>query len=124
MGDAWISYGELARIIGAEAAGRLCAAYGGVSFYVPKNPSPESSLVKIIGHPALASLARVYGGETITVPNHRKSPSKARIIDMLGRGKSAREIALALDVTERYVQHLARNGGRRAARQFPLPGLS
>lgn len=123
MGDTWVSYGELREIVGDEAAGKLCEMYGGVSFYIPKYPSETNQLYDVIGFHALASLSHIHGGTTIVVPNRRKAkPSKSRILEMLEAGKTAREIALALDVTQRYVSQLAKDCFPKK-RQGSLPGI-
>ena len=108
MARVWISYGELVDIIGADMAKTLCITRGGVYIYVPKIESTDTELAKVIGITALRSLIAVYGGEVIVVPNHRKGTQrKGDIIKMLDAGASAREIALRLDVTQRYVEHVS-----------------
>ena len=108
MARVWISYGELVDIIGADMAKTLCITRGGVYIYVPKIESTDTELAKIVGIPALRALIAVCGGEVIVVPNHRKStPRKGDIIKMLDAGASAREIAIRLDVTQRYVEHVS-----------------
>lgn len=85
-----------------------------VTLYVPKLMDAQGEIAKIIGVPALRLLSRVYGGEMVVVPNRRKDgPRKSKILDMLAAGTSARDIALRLDVTQRYVEYLAKVGGRR-----------
>lgn len=108
MSSVWVSYGELVDIIGADMAKKLCITRGGVYMYVPKSVSTDTELTKIIGVPALRALGTVYGGEVIVVPNHRKgTPHKGDIIKMLDAGASAREIAIRLGVTQRYVEHVS-----------------
>ena len=114
MAAAWISYGELTDLIGPDAALALCQAYGGVALYIPKNIKADSELARIVGLAALRVLATVYGGEGVTVPNRRKAaPRKGKILEMLAAGTPAREIALRLDVTQRYVEYVATVGRPR-----------
>lgn len=109
MGASWISYAELEGIIGKDAAQTLCSTRGGVTLYVPKLLDEGSEIGRIVGVPALRLLAQVYGGESIVVPNRRKAgPRKEKILDMITAGLSARDIALRLDVTQRYVEYLAK----------------
>lgn len=111
MAAAWISYGELTGLIGPDAALALCRAYGGVALYIPKNIKADSDLARIVGLAALRVLATVYSGEVVTVPNRRKAaPRKGKILEMLAAGTPAREIALRLDVTQRYVEYVATVG--------------
>lgn len=120
MAAAWISYGELTGLIGPDAALALCRAYGGVALYIPKNIKADSDLARIVGLAALRVLATVYGGEVVTVPNRRKAaPRKGKILEMLAAGTPAREIALRLDVTQRYVEYVA-TVGRPKGRQGSL----
>ena len=120
MASTWSSYGELAGIIGTDAAQVLCRAYGGVTLYIPKNIERDSALARIVGPVALRALASVYGGEVVTVPNRRKeAPRKGKILEMLAAGTPAREIALRLDVTQRYVEYVA-TAGKPKGRQGSL----
>ena len=120
MGASWISWGELAGLIGNDAAQALCSTLGGVSLYVPMQADASGDIAKIIGVPGLHKLAQVYGGDMIVVPNRRKEgPRKGKILDMLDRGMAARDIALRLDVTQRYVEYLAKSA-RPSARQGSL----
>lgn len=123
MAAAWISYGELTGLIGPGAALALCQVYGGVALYIPKNIKADSELARIVGLAALRVLATVYGGEVVTVPNRRKAaPRKGKILEMLAAGTPAREIALRLDVTQRYVEYVA-TVGRPKGRQGSLLDL-
>ena len=109
MGANWISWAELAGLIGNDAAQALCSTRGGVTLYVPMQADPAGEIAWIIGVPALRKLAQVYGGDMIVVPNRRKEgPRKSKILEMLDKGMAPRDIALALDVTQRYVEYLAK----------------
>lgn len=120
MGASWISWAELAVLIGNDAAQVICSRLGGVSLYVPMQADANGEIARIIGVPALRKLVEVYGGGMIAVPNRRKEgPRKGKILDMLDRGMAARDIALSLDVTQRYVEYLARSA-RHSARQGSL----
>ncbi len=115
MAGIWVSFGNLQDIIGEDMARVLCQSMGGVTFYVPKKATPGHDLVRLIGKAGLRSLSAVYGGEVIVVPNYRRGkPRKGEIIKLLERGVSMRDIALRLDVTERYVEHIATSVRPRA----------
>lgn len=110
MGASWISWSELAGLIGSDAAQALCSRLGGVTLYVPMQPDGSVEIAKIIGLPALRKLAQVYGRDHIVVPNRRKEgPRKSKILDMLATGWAPRDIALRLDVTQRYVEYVAKS---------------
>lgn len=111
MAAIWISHGELTGLIGVDAALALCRAYGGIALYIPKAVKPNNALAQIVGPAALRVLSTVYGGEVVAVPNRRKAaPRKNKILEMLAAGTPAREIALRLDVTQRYVEYVATMG--------------
>lgn len=123
MGASWISYAELAGLIGEDAAQALCSTRGGVTLYVPKLMDENGEIAKIIGVASLHKLAQVYGGEMIAVPNRRKAgPRKGEVLELLERGLGPREVALALDVTQRYVEYLAKAARPRNS-QAKLPGF-
>ena len=108
MASTWVSFGELAGLIGRDMATVLCTTRGGVDIHIPKMVTPQSPLAKYVGYAALRALASVYGGTYITVPNHRKDePKKHQVLSMLDEGICARDIALELALTERYVRHVA-----------------
>lgn len=112
MAETWVSYPELSDIIGADAARALCACRGGVPFYVPRRDAAGASalwLARIVGQRALAALCGEYGGMYIAVPNGRRAePYKRKALSLLERGRSQRDVALELGLTERYVRRLAR----------------
>lgn len=108
MAGIWVNFANLQDIMGKDMATVLCRARGGVSFYVPKAAQAGHDLVRIIGVPAFRALVAVYGGEVIVVPNYRRgTPRKGTILKLLEQGVSMRDIAMRLDVTERYVEHIA-----------------
>lgn len=116
MGANWVTFGELRDVIGLDMARVLCRSRGGVSLYIAGNPGEDAELAPVIGLPALRALAQVYGGETIVVPNHRKgTPKKRDILRLREQGVSLRDIALRLDVTERYVEYVASVGRPKSA---------
>lgn len=107
MASTWVSFGELVDIIGVSMAKTLCATRGGISLYIPKSATTQSELTKIIDFGAMQALSAAHGGEVIVVPNRRsREPQKNKILEMLGTGASPREIALKLDVTQRYVEYM------------------
>lgn len=86
----------------------LCRMQGGVDIHIPKMVTPQSPLARYVGYTALRALASVYGGTNIIVPNHRKDePKKHQVLLMLDAGMGARDIALELALTERYVRYVA-----------------
>ncbi len=108
MAGQWVTFEQLADIMGADRAEALCRARGGVRVYVPVTASPRSCLAPLVGLPALAALSAALGGQVIVPPNRRRAPArKAEIVRLLEQGVPRRAVALRLDVTERYVEFVA-----------------
>lgn len=107
----WVSLYELETLLGKEAARLLTIHFGGVRFYVPTTMETGGNIAKIIGERAATLLSEVYGGRSITVPNGKNEPHKQRIIAMLEAGLEKSDIARELEVTERYVYHVAQHAG-------------
>lgn len=107
---------RLAALIGAGPASRLVAALGGVEgIYVPKDPRRGGGrLERIIGPEAARKLAAEFGGREIDVARGVTPPRKAAIMDASG---PAREVALAVGVTQRYVRKV--HALQRVARPSP-----
>lgn len=117
MSEVWVSYPELADVLGEAAAGRLCARVGGTPLFVPRTPAREKALSALLGEEGMARLCAAFGGLRVVFPNRRREPHKPRIIRLLEAGEPPRSIALEIGVTERYVRQLA----RRVRRQPPPP---
>ena len=108
MGSLWVSFGDLVDVLDKDMANVFCSTRGGLAVYIPKNPEEDMELARLVGFSGLRALSAVYGGETITTSNFRRGkPRKGQIIKMLEQGDSTQKIAMALDVTERYVEHIA-----------------
>lgn len=125
MSERWLSQGELALLIGKDAADMLCRRHGGLSLYIPASPDAGTDkaeeLRRTIGRAALAVLCDAFGGTTIAVPNKRRAePLKQDIMNLLDRGESCAEIARRTGVTERYVRALAK--WARGPKQLSLLG--
>ena len=104
----WVSMRELEELIGEEKAYTLANTRAGVATYIPKTYTGRESLVDLVGLPAATTLAKAFGGEYVMLPNVRKrEPKKREVLELLASGKPQREIALALDVTQRYVEQIA-----------------
>lgn len=118
----WVSHAALATLLGEAAAGMLCKSYGGVRYYVPAEPDAAHPFAPILGNDGMKALCLAYGGEKITVPNWKKpEPKIGEILNRLEKGDSPRDIAIALDVTERWVWAVAK-GNRPVTRQLSLFG--
>jgi hypothetical protein len=99
---------ELSQILGPEAALQLSVAFGGTRIYVPVVPGAEDEIAQAIGIDAARKLSRAYGGEQIEVPVGPGKPLRlrARIEALLAQGKSQRDIARELVLSERMVRHI------------------
>lgn len=116
----WVSIHELNDLLGAEKAKKLCEVFGGLTYYIPQKPRLGHAFYDFLGEAGLLALCMAYPSEKITLPNGKKAaPKKGEIIELLEQGKSIRETASALNVTDRWVKEVAR-GVRPAARQLNL----
>ncbi|MDR2745684.1 MAG: RNA helicase [Desulfovibrio sp.] len=119
----WVSHGELRELLGSDAAGALCRTFGGVHYYIPAEPSAAHPFTPILGTAGMRVLCNTYGGEKITLPNwKRPEPKKGEILSRLEKGESPRSIAIALEVTERWVWVVAEVYKPRARQLSLLDG--
>jgi Mor family transcriptional regulator len=113
--------GQIADLIGADAAERLCHQFGGISYYIPAAPTPEHKFLLVIDSSLLAKICSQFGGTTITLPKGRYAFKKALIVDLLAEGKhSVRKIASIADCTERYVSRIRSQAKANQERDLPL----
>lgn len=109
---------EIAELIGAEAAGRLCRACGGVSYYLPAKPKPTHPWAQVVGLEAMEILCAQYGGSRLTLPKGDNAAKRRRVLQLLREGRlSVRQIAIKAGVTERYVSKMR---GRQDEARLPL----
>jgi Homeodomain-like domain len=94
---------NIARVIGAGLATRLCAAYGGHRLYIPQNPAPGDPIPAVIGYPAATRLGAVFGGERVWLPNAAGHRNRRRIAGLRRGGASVPQIAREIGCSERYV---------------------
>jgi Homeodomain-like domain-containing protein len=97
-------YDQIVHSIGADAADKLIADFGGRRLYIPIAPAPGDLLARSIGLiPALA-MARVFGSDRLLIPvtsDHARR--RVRIVAMRADHVSISHIAQELRCTERYV---------------------
>lgn len=114
-----MTFHELEKIIGIEAAVKLVTTLGGVGVYVPVKPSPSNEITAAIGIESAKILAAELGGQRITLPKAR-AQVRAPVLRLVEEGKlSQRQAALALDLTERQIGNLM-SGRRKDERQAKL----
>ena len=112
--------GQIADIIGIDAAVRLCQAVGGVSWYIPHKAGTDHSFVKIIGQEAWSALCAAYGGTRLNLPQGDAQIKRQQAKELLEAGKlSVRQIALQTGLTERTISRL--RGQNRDNHQQLLP---
>jgi hypothetical protein len=96
---------RLADVIGPAAAVKLADAFGGgEDYYIPKTAGITHPFVAVIGLDRMEDLCRVFGPGRIDIPRGTfKDLKKAHILEATG---SARDVALGLRVTQRYVRQV------------------
>lgn len=70
---------DLIDLIGIEAAGRFCEAFGGFSLPFPKGPDNNragaarfEAIAETVGHEAALVLIRRYAGDTVYIPSGKQ----------------------------------------------------
>lgn len=106
---------ELSGLLGNDAAMAIARSLGGVEVYVPARPDTGHKLARLVGSGGMKALCEAYGGIAVIMPNVKHSSRKERILSLLGKGKTRREIAETCGVTERYVYYLAALNRERTA---------
>ncbi len=94
---------NIAKVIGAGAALRLCEQFGGSRVYVALNPAPSNPVASAIGHSKAERLSTYFGGERLAIPSEGARTNRTRIARMRRRGLAVSEIARKLGCSERYV---------------------
>lgn len=116
---------QMADLIGLQATLTIVKHYGGVRLYVPRNMTPEHILAKMIGFPAACKLSKEYGGvDHFDIPRAVAAIRNARDADIarkLSMGKSARDLAIEYQMTERGINKVSeRLGGVKNDKQAHL----
>lgn len=103
-----VSWPDLVRVMGEQAALDMCVAYGGVPVYIGYRPS--ETLLSTVGEDAARAICKEYGGTEIIPPiGPRKGPTnKEKAIQMLESGMSHSEVAKALNCHIRTVEGAAK----------------
>lgn len=101
---------QLSRVIGLGAAMKLADRYPGLTIYVPEKATDQHYLAMLIGAPAMEKLCINFGPGKLLVPKLDRILQQLKrrlVLDLREQGYSARDIALALNYTERHVLRLA-----------------
>ncbi|MGD0672814.1 MAG: helix-turn-helix domain-containing protein [Candidatus Binatus sp.] len=97
-------YDQIGHSIGADAADKLIADFGGRRLYIPVAPGPGDLITRSIGLSAAMEMARVFGGDRLLIPvttDHARR--RVQIVAMRADHVSISRIAHELRCTERYV---------------------
>jgi hypothetical protein len=97
-------YDLIGNSIGADAADKLIADFGGRRLYISRTPGPGDLITRSIGMVSALAMARVFGGDRLLIPatsNHARR--RFRIFQMRADNVSISRIAHELRCTERYV---------------------
>jgi hypothetical protein len=97
-------YDQIVRSVGADAADKLIADFGGRRLYIPIAPAPGDLIARSIGLVPALAMARVFGSDRLLIPvttDHARR--RVRILAMRADNVSISRIARNLRCTERYV---------------------
>ncbi len=97
-------------MIGADATLKLVREFGGTRVRIPQMPTEACQLAMAIGLEPARAAAAMWGGDRLRVPLLRAWQAQC----LNAEGRTAREIARALGVTETSVPDMLH--GRRSSR--------
>lgn len=109
---------ELEEYIGLPATLALCAAYGGLSLWIPRTLPPDSALPLEIGSEPARKLVAIYGGCRIEPPRLAALATAKRdalIASDAAAGEGLPVLALRYRLTVRHVRRILTQ--RREPRQ-------
>lgn len=99
-------FDDLAGCIGGTAAVWLVSLHKGRTLYVPAQATEDHPIAKRIGYTRMQRLCGEFGNSTIDMPTEVEW-ERARMVrivaDMLQHGRTRKEIARLLGITERQV---------------------
>lgn len=95
----------IAETIGVRLALKIVEVYGGVEVSFPSRPHDEHPVIVALGKDDGYAICKYMNGNTLSVP-HCRPPRSARadIARMEAEGRSDREIARQLGLTQRWVR--------------------
>lgn len=102
---------QIADGVSPTAAAKLAAERGGTQFNIPKRNIPASELARIVGPDDAAAIVKLLGPGKISIPTGTVKGAggrRRRAADMLRRGKSLKDTALACDLHQRTVEMISR----------------
>ena len=99
----------IAEVIGLQRTLSLAKKAGGTRLYFSKTAKPEHSLVQLVGLRAARDLANRFGGESLHVPNGRAALNSYRARALRREGRTVREIARKLGLSDRWISQLTRD---------------
>jgi hypothetical protein len=97
-------YDLIGNSVGADAADKLIADFGGRRLYISRTPGPRDLITRSSGLASALAMARVFGGDRLLIPaTNTFARRRFRIFQMRADHVSISRIAHELRCTERYV---------------------
>lgn len=96
---------DLAETLGLGVALKLMQHFGGTEVIFPKRPSDE--LVALLGDDKASDVCHFLGGTHVYIPHGRAQRRREEVASLAAAGRSRREIARTLGVSQRHVRRLA-----------------
>ncbi|MBF0165548.1 MAG: hypothetical protein HQM01_13790, partial [Magnetococcales bacterium] len=96
--------GEIAEVVGAEAAHTLMREYGGTRVFVPRKMRVMHKLATLLGIEQARKLSQHFAGETMNIPRGvalERQRRNAEIIRRYNAGVGVRQLARDNALTER-----------------------
>lgn len=108
--DGRVTLGQLAQVIGADAAIALGRVFAGTRLYIPLQVPQDHPIAAAIGVDAARDLGRHFGTECIEIPllksRGERQADRKLIADLRRQGFTVAEVARAVGCSERHVYNV------------------
>ncbi len=102
---------DVAETLGLPIAFKLIEHYGGTEIKFPKYPAADHHVLQALGKDDGLALCNFLSGGLIYVPHMRvRRSARADVLSLQEQGRSRREIALLLGISQRHVRRMANRG--------------
>lgn len=111
---------DVAETLGLPIAFKLIEHYGGTEIKFPKHPAADHHVLQALGKDDGLALCNFLSGGLIYIPHMRvRRSARADVLSLQEQGRSRREIALLLGISQRHVRRMA---NREPSAQLDLFG--
>lgn len=98
---------DVAETLSLDIALKLMEAFPGEEIYFPSYPSEDHHVIAALGKEDGYALCGFLSGAIVYIPNGKTGSVRAEVLALQANGKSRREIARILGVSQRHVRRMA-----------------